>query len=98
MGRTLRPVTSDVPEPPKATDRSSFIEYLTTARTMNCPFCGQNKWHLLGGLDRVMTSYGESGPPESAGEDQSPLELVPVVALNCQSCGFLRLHAHPFPD
>lgn len=67
-----------------------------------CPFCGQTSW-------LVTDVHGEAPAisyyPMVEGQPQQPgllgreaLAAIPVYALTCRNCGFLRLHNRTVVD
>jgi hypothetical protein len=79
---------------PKPTDRESFVAYLR-GKAMACPSCGYDDWNEVRDVTYLMVTAGDDGSESPAPEDQG-LGVLPILALDCRNCGYLRLHLDPY--
>jgi hypothetical protein len=54
-----------------------------------CPTCLTNKWQIVGGKDHLMSLMAL----EKGGGFAIPPPSVPIAAIACNNCGYIRSHA-----
>ena len=74
----------------KELTEQEIIEFFNKqTKQHNCPVCLQNNWSILLHPD---AEFGLAGVRRDSLPDSFPLN-IPTIAVACNSCGYLRLHA-----